>query len=131
MSALAMILAAGMVLSDGPERVSGEMEQGLDLRGEWEGALSDNTGITKTTVRRTSLVLHLDRGLTSLSWEVEDEGQGKLRMRFNGARYLGIYHQEGDRLIICFGCPNGPRATSLRTEHYQHLFTLHRVRPSK
>jgi hypothetical protein len=41
MSALAMILVAAMGLpGDGSEKVSGEMEQGLDLRGTWEGTYS-------------------------------------------------------------------------------------------
>jgi hypothetical protein len=35
--ALAMILAAGMTVGNGPEKVSGEVKQKLDLRGEWEG----------------------------------------------------------------------------------------------
>ncbi|MGH7221633.1 MAG: hypothetical protein ACRELF_00220, partial [Gemmataceae bacterium] len=38
MSAVAMILTAAMVVpGSGPEMVSGEMEQGLDLGGEWKG----------------------------------------------------------------------------------------------
>ena len=44
-SALAMILTAAMAVpASGPEKVSGEVEQGLDLRGEWEGLLWKEQG---------------------------------------------------------------------------------------
>ena len=37
-SALAMVLMAAMTVpGNGPEKVSGEVEKRLDLRGEWEG----------------------------------------------------------------------------------------------
>jgi hypothetical protein len=37
MSAFVLVLAAGMALRSGPEAVSIEAEDWLDLRGEWEG----------------------------------------------------------------------------------------------
>jgi hypothetical protein len=40
MSTLAIVLTAAMVVpGNGPEMVSWEMEQGLDLSGEWEGVM--------------------------------------------------------------------------------------------
>jgi hypothetical protein len=48
MSTLVLILAAGTTVpGSGPEKVSAEMVQGLDLRGEWEGAFDVPTGLAK------------------------------------------------------------------------------------
>ena len=45
MSALAMILTAVMAVpGNGPEKASGEIRQGLDLSGEWEGTLHSFDG---------------------------------------------------------------------------------------
>jgi hypothetical protein len=91
MSALAMILTAAMAVPrNGPENVSGEVEQGLDLREEWEGiAWSDNT-IWRSEVSNRALVLTAVFGEAtsrdSKTWgmdrkevgELQDRGEGKL-----------------------------------------------------
>src|SRR4051812_24822115 len=48
MSALVMVLVAGMGLGSGPENGSGKMLQVLDLSGEWEGTLKDSEGRVRT-----------------------------------------------------------------------------------
>ena len=50
-SALAMVLMAAMVPGNGPEMVSGEVEQGLDLSGEWEGGIMEKNGAVLYRVR--------------------------------------------------------------------------------
>ena len=43
MSTLVLVLAAGMAIpANGPEKVSGEVEQGLVLSWEWEGTISSS-----------------------------------------------------------------------------------------
>jgi hypothetical protein len=90
-SALAIILAAGMAVGNGPEKVSGEREQWLDLRGEWEGTLMHGIGQGSILIRE---------GIWCLN-NMTDEGRGELRVGRGESRWLGIYRQDGDRLIIC------------------------------
>ncbi|HEY7330061.1 MAG TPA: hypothetical protein VH592_20665 [Gemmataceae bacterium] len=103
MTALAMILTAAMAVpGDGPEKVKGEMERGLDLSGQWEGTWRSKQG----EVCRIRIVpkIRFDRlsdGITIVlqSDDFIDEGNGKLSFRGG----LGLYRQEKERLFICIG----------------------------
>jgi hypothetical protein len=129
-SALAMVLMAAMAVpGNGPENVSREVEQRLDLSGEWEGIY--------TTDKEQTLRVHLNRYRVRLENDdcdfafdnsMVDEGRG--RLRFQGL--LGIYQQDEERLIICLGrIGTHERPTSFRIGNGQSLLILHRVKPRK
>src|SRR5262245_34117632 len=102
MSALMLILTAAMVVpGDGPEKVSGEVsekEQGLDLKGKWEGSLHT---ILPDHSYFTGPATYQDGKLTAVDlWGPEaqkvvfiDEGNGKCRGRIveEDQDVLGIY----------------------------------------
>lgn len=131
MTALAMILTAAMAdPGNGPDRVSAEMEQGLDLSGEWEGTWEFHRR-ESFRIKLTPTEFHIDKGESTAILRnpiIFDEGKNKLRLRGS----LGIYQQDGDRLLICVGgaginqCP-----TSFRIGDGQSLLSLHRVKPRK
>src|SRR5215469_9506700 len=88
-SALAMVLMAAMVVpANRPEKVSGEVEQRLDLRGEWEGTRYDANG--------DEWVIEINFA----EWGIVDEGAGRLRFKYDISSGYGIYQQHGDRLTI-------------------------------
>jgi hypothetical protein len=139
MSALAMILTAAMVVpGDGPKMESGEIEQGLDLSGEWEGLWIDDEGIR----RKAKLSLSecrlegerlpgqplgdIERTLVFLG--ITDEGAGRICLRDS---YLGIYCRDGCDHLICFRDNRKGRPTSFRGGDDQNLLILHRVKPRK
>jgi hypothetical protein len=130
MSTLVLVMAAGMVLGDGPQRVSGEVEQGLDLRGEWEGTwywpcgLNDPMQLSRGTMTLASG----GRGSTSV---IADEGGGRCRFSIIHRLMLGIYEQDPDRVIICFREGGEERPVSFERTAEQHLLILHRVKPGK
>jgi hypothetical protein len=142
MSALAMILTAAMMVpGDGPEKASGEIareRQPLDLSGEWEGTLQDAT-TPKGGIKMKAKMLAEDfyyskepdlrfyRGLA----EVYDEGAGRMRFEPEAGKILGIYQQDGDRVIMCIGDANGNRPDSFRIGKGQQLLILHRVKSRK
>jgi hypothetical protein len=107
MSALAMILAAGMVMGGGPEKHSGEIaeSQRLDLRGEWEGTFLDGPDSGNARLADGYLELWDESGAIELAQiQFIDEGRGKLRLTKGGdpVPLPGSYKQENDRIIICF-----------------------------
>jgi hypothetical protein len=134
-SALAMILTTAMTVpGNGPEMVSGEMEQRLDLRGEWEGSLDSGAAlIYKANLRENRLVGR--RGIGSIQFPrflVEEDGKGTIRATLGSGRVVkGIYRWEGDRVLICFRWSDSLRPTSFRADNLQWLLILHRVKPRK
>ena len=137
-SALAMVLTAAMAVpASGPEKVSAEMEQGLDLRGEWEGVwwnASHEAGqvewtrdgwITGKFSYNRFQYLHCDM--------IRDEGAGQFRYeRFDGDREVfGIYRQDGDRLVLCIGRTGAGRPASFTPDDHRCLLILPRVKPRK
>jgi hypothetical protein len=121
MSALALVLAAGMVLGDGPGRTSGEVEQGLDLRGRWEGTYI--AGIGQGGLMSREGIFGLD--------DLTDEGGGKLSSGRGKNRRLGIYRQDDDNLIFCIREAGKGRPTSFVPSEDQTLYILNRVKPRK
>jgi hypothetical protein len=119
-SALAMILTAAMAIpGDGPEKVSAEMEQGLDLSGTWKGFNGD-----RVMEDRFKLLI-----AKSDSWV--DEGAGQVRFKIRGLTYYGMYEQRGDRLKICFAGGGKDRPTRFQGGCGQTLIIVHRVKPRK
>jgi hypothetical protein len=134
MSALAMILTAAMLVSgDVPEKVLGEVEQGLDLRGEW-GGFSPSADLP---IDVSGGKLRFRGGGAGISnymvpWKVADEGNGKIRIKFQGSEpVLGIYKWRGDEVDICYAYANRPRPTSFEPGEGRTVLILHRVQPGR
>jgi hypothetical protein len=139
MSALAMILTAAMIVpGDGPKMVSGETKQRLDLSGvwvgEWKSGGSDRDTPLRVRLRKGVFVAkgdNWDRPDKIKITKVIDEGNGNIRFTLGLESCVGIYHQEADRLSICFCIVPQDRPTSFRPREYQWLFILHRVKRRK
>jgi hypothetical protein len=137
-SALAMILAAGMAVPGiGPEKVSGEVEQALDLRGEWEGnwRLADGP-LYYATIDGQFIFGAVAPGEGGILFRVSsfiDEGKGRFRIqpKDDDRRWLGIYEQGDDHVRMCFGEEGKLRPTVFRGGNGQHLIILHRVKSRK
>jgi hypothetical protein len=133
-SALAMVLAAAMAVpGSGTEAVSGETEQGLDLRGRWEGVyINADEGMMEARLLDGGIGLATGEGGSFVKSIFSDEGGGKVRFILNdAAKYLGIYEQQGDRVVICFRFADDGWPSSIRIAQGQHLLILHRVKPRK
>lgn len=130
MSALAMILAAGMAVGDVLEERSGEVEeQRLDLRGEWEGTFRNYHGVrSRFRLSNGELVVVNDQMQEVMGVGVSfvDEGKGKVRWRVDDTVYLGIYQQEGDRIFACFSSNQRPNSFQLTKKRC--LLNLRRVK---
>lgn len=132
MSALAMILTAAMVVpGDGLEKVSGEMVQGLDLSGKWEGVWMENpNGETAPFGYKDGSIYFSAR--THFPAKIVDDGKGRLHFTQGWEGYIGIYQQDRSRLTICYCDKRYGRPTSFRIGDGKHqLIILHRVKPRK
>jgi hypothetical protein len=133
-SALAMVLTAAMAVpGNGPEKVSGEVEQGLDLRGEWEGTWRNPgwPGEADDLIYLSGTKFSISvKGSPFISFyhTIVDEGDNKLRFSEGLA---GIYRQDGGRITICLRAADKGRPTDFQAGNGQHLITLHRVKPRK
>jgi hypothetical protein len=134
-SALAMVLTAVMAVpGNGPEMVSAEMEQGLDLRGRWEGSWQEHGRSAPVRVQMAvengcvRLIAIPFRGLSRV--EVVNEGEGRVRLEWFSKAFLGIYQQKGDRVVLCLRLASrGGYPASFVARDDQELFILHRVKP--
>src|SRR5262249_54447851 len=110
-SALVMVLMAAMAVpGNGPEKVSGEVEQRLDLRGEWEGHcfyMSDkgDSPPVHFTCKEPRILIGEDCFVEGI--ELVDEGQGRVKITrtagvLNQQPSNGIYRHDGNRLLMCF-----------------------------
>lgn len=138
-STLAMILATGMTVPGiGPEKVSGEIEQRLDLRGKWEGYHFLLGGeFCRVKLQGEELRVELSDG-RYVTHEIEftDKGRGSVHiiLAVGGVvtfRYRGVYRYEGDRLVICYGKPGISKDTSFSAEIGQHFLIIRRVKSGK
>ena len=113
---------------------SGEVEQGLDLRGEWEGLLWKEQGDFIWVGYRDLVGV---KGLSYREGELDyrrrfnvvDEGNGMLRATLGRVERLGIYQRQSDRVIICLRDAENGRPTSFKGGDGQSLLILHRVKP--
>jgi len=133
MSVLAMILAVAMVVpGSGPEKVSGEMEQGLDLCGEWKGTFRHRDGdVGRAHLSAGWLNLKMPTSVSVASWRTVNEGEGKLQIELGLEDYLGIYHRDSDRVTICFRNVRSGYPRSFDIGDGQYLLILHLVKPRK
>jgi hypothetical protein len=135
MNTLTMALAAALLAGSAPEKVSGEMDQKLDLRGYWVGTWEDATtpkgGVRmKAEQLGDSFSFAKDPDILIFAClPMEDEGRGRMTLEDDAPSvFLGIYRQTGDRLLICLGTNGLNRPTSFRPGKGQSLLTLYRVR---
>jgi hypothetical protein len=129
MSTFVLVMAAGMVLGDGPERVSGEVGECL-LVGRWEGTISHEHGKSHDAVVEDGYLAEW-WGMSSsglFTWEIHDEGRARVQLLLNGTFYSGIYRWDGDRISLCYRRVEKGRPTSFRAGDDQHLLILHRVK---
>ena len=135
-SAVAMVLVTAMAIpGSGPEKLSGETERGLDLRGHWRVTYSCISGQTDkwlAIVEGGHFNLRSeDKTLTINYGEVRDEGCGDIRWTGGPRELLGIYRQDGDQVIVCLREANSGRPTSFSTKDNQDIMILRRVKPHK
>lgn len=134
MSTLVLMLTAAMAVpGNGPEMESGEVEQGLDLRGEWEGIIPSRI---PARIKRIELIGDQFRQYIADKYVPShivftDEGTGRLRVRRKNDDYLGIYRWEGDHIFICVRHAPRGRPTEFKQGEDRFLFILHRVKPRK
>jgi hypothetical protein len=134
MSAFVLTLAAGMAMADRTSPVSSEVEQRLDLSGEWVGTWE---GPDATPGQLTSgggiLIGHGDpRGLRVLDTTLAtDEGGGRFSVAAGGQVFVGIYRWEGPHLVLCFCHVGRGRPTLFCSGPGQHLLRLRPVKPGK
>jgi uncharacterized protein (TIGR03067 family) len=141
-SALAMALMAAMAVpGNGPEKVSEEVEQRLDLRGEWEGVFVDRDG--KEQHGKLGGAFFQTENAWVLLGTIKDEGNGKFRFSVPDCPAWfdepGIYRQDGGRLTLCWHNPSiwhkewgsKPRPSRFKWGDDQCLLILHRVKPGK
>lgn len=145
MSTLVLVLAAGITVSgNGPEMVSGKVEQRLDLSGEWKGTWQLPDGQFTPAFSTEQRIPGVPEGgiIVGEEWDgrsifirrdsLIEEESGYFSLRFKGRRgSLGIYQQDGDRVVLCFRIAGKGYPRSFRGGNGQHLLILHRVKPGK
>ena len=141
MSTLVLILTAAMTVpASGPEMVSGEIEDRLDLSGEWEVtwmSAFDKTGKGKVEDGKLRACIAGSGPMNGGHFaflsrtDFTDEGDGKLRVNWASGSACGIYQYRGDRLLICWRLPDKGRPAYFHAGEDQELFILHRVKPRK
>jgi hypothetical protein len=126
-----MVLAAGLAMSDRQVAVSSEVEERLDLSGEWEG--------TWTTSKADSFAVRLSGrwlavsdvpgGLTVVRAPIllKDGGGGRFAVCLAHVNHHGIYTWEKGGLLMCFREGRQGRPTSFHGGDGQHLMRLRRV----
>lgn len=122
MSALAMILTVAMMApGNGPEMESRKVAepQRLDLSGRWKGTCAKYQ------------VPPMDVEPNFKTWEVTDEGDGRMRIKTRRFTYWGIYVQSGDHLMICFDLDGKSCPSRFQRGDSRCLLILHRVKPRK
>jgi hypothetical protein len=137
MSTLVIVLTAAMAVpGNGPDMVSGETRQGLDLNGRWEGTLQANGQIQpvrgQLEIERGAVTLRILENTVRGPFAVIDEGEGRLRLKMFEINYFGIYQQGGDRVVLCLRrAKRGGYPTSFVASDDQAVFILHRVKSRK
>jgi hypothetical protein len=123
-----MVLAAAMTVpGSGPEKVSWEMEQGLDLRGRWEGTWETREWQRKVVFSGGKLKMYSNVE-TESDCVFTDAGSAAVVMELDGLTYRGTYRIEGDKIV--FRVRFTPRRTVLAKSR-RIILTLHRVKSGK
>jgi hypothetical protein len=132
-SALAMVLMAAMAVpGNGPEKVSVEIEQGLDLTGEWEGVWLDSKGGTKVRLQDGELFLRpMPCTILLIPFSVKSAGKRQLQLKINGSSHRARYRCEDDRVVICYSEVGEKCPDSMRLDKGREFLILHRVKPGK
>jgi hypothetical protein len=132
MLALAVLLVGAMVPGNNPERDSGEIRltAPLDLRGKWQGIWRDHPKGETSPIGYRDGAIYMPGG--HFPCEIVDDGEGRLHFTQRWEGYIGIYQQDGSRVIICYCDRRYGRPTSFRIGDGRHqLLILHRVGTDK
>lgn len=140
MSVLAMILTTAMVVpGNGPELVSGEVEESPHFDGQWVGVWRNAYGGTFNARvfvdgKTCNIEIFPKSGRQRLpSLQIIDEGGGKCRGQMVSWRkepFLGIYEQHGDYVILAYCEAEVGRPLS-HDSFGHYLLILHRVKPRR
>jgi hypothetical protein len=135
-SALAMVLMAAMTVpGSGPEKVSSDVDERLNLGGQWTVTYHCVSGQTDEWVAIVEgghfKLRSKDKTLTINFGEVQDEGRGNIRWTGGPRELLGIYRRYGDRVIISFREASTGRPKYFNTEKDQDIIILDRGKPAK
>jgi hypothetical protein len=123
------------ILEDEPEKAPGEMRQGLDFCGKWEGTWRDNDGkVWRVKLDNFKLI-----GCSGKSEQhvnhfrplANCEGMGRFTIRWANDLRRGIFEHRGEWVIICFYESEKGPPTTLQGGSGRHLFILRRVKPRK
>jgi hypothetical protein len=134
MSALAMLLVVAMAVpGNGPEKESGEIEQRLDLSGEWRGTSPTYDYVVVVIVNSGLLDLFGTIMPDTFDWRFVDECNGKCHViRPRLGTLPGIYESRQDQVFILLRLdPLKARPSSFTDNEDAILLILHRVKPSK
>lgn len=131
MSTLVLVLATAMAVpGSGPEMVSDEVEQGLDLSGEWEGRWQISEGGGKHIDLSNGMLSFWDFSLPS-RFQIQNQTGNRLCIQWSGRPYLGIYKRCDDRILICLRVAEDGPPTSFGFGEDRVILTLRRVKPQK
>lgn len=142
-SLLFFLSVTTIIPSSGTEKTLAEIDQGLDLRGQWTGVWclgKDNilvASLWSGIARENKGDVYQLRGIGNkfeLLCRFEslvDEGSGKCHFHssYNGKHYLGIYRREGEKIILCFQEVRYGRPRIFRVSEFSELLVLRRVTP--
>jgi hypothetical protein len=134
-SALAMVLMAAIAIpGNGPEKVSGEMVQELDLSGKWEGTFRLDDFLIGAEM--TAGILNIKEGFLPETnpLRVINEGDGRLclmEMEQDRVFALGIYMWERHCVIFHIRADEKGRPLSFDDVRDTCIYNLHRVKPRK
>jgi hypothetical protein len=131
MSTFVMILTAAMAIpGNGPEKVLAEMEQGLDLSGEWEGTWQIAGGGFKRFSLSNGELAFWGFSLPCRFY-IEKQQRNRLRIQWAGRPYPGIYERDDKRIRICLNVAEDGQPTTFELGDNRVILTLHRVKPRK
>lgn len=130
-----MILMAGMTVpGDVPKEGMGEIEERLDLHGEWEGVMIRRKEILPVRYAEGEIIFTLKPGHVSMVRATFTEvGPGRLTVGV-GQMLQAIYHTSEDRnrVTICISLKgDASPPSSFKANHEQQLLILHRVKSTK
>jgi hypothetical protein len=145
MSALLMVLVAGMTVGNNPERISTRssssfpfLQEDLSLLGEWETKVRFRRGDVEEVREGVAYRFTPTDRNGQRVWEEGgniiwiDEGKGRFRIfdeTFNCTHCRGIYKWEGASLIVCLRSAREPRPTRFEVDKKTGIIILTRPKP--
>jgi len=138
MSALMMVLLAGLTVGDGGREQSSQQTKDTFLgRGHWKGTVKGWPGHDlpewDVVIKPDKLQLLKGGGNVAVdaTWRWVDEGRGKCRLSIleHDTHFLGIYKREMGNLIICLRVRSEGYPPAFRASPNQALLILKPDKP--